>query len=31
LYQQNLAEVKLRVGSMRTHRHLHVRVVLGAA
>jgi hypothetical protein len=31
MYQQNLVEVKLRVASMRTHRHLQVRVVLGAA
>ena len=31
MYQQNLAEVKLRVASMRTHRHVQLRVVLGAA
>jgi hypothetical protein len=31
MYQQNLAEVKLRTASMRTHRHLQIRVVLGAA
>jgi hypothetical protein len=31
MYQQNLAEVKRRTASMRTHRHLHINVVLGAA
>lgn len=31
IYQQNLAEVRHRTTSMRTHRHLQIKVVLGAA
>jgi hypothetical protein len=31
MYQQNLAEVKQRMASMRTHRHLRISVALRAA